>query len=122
MAQDFKAIESIQTPRGELPKKQVPIKVVIPEDQFLDFADTVAVQSTEQEFILSFLQLQPPLVLSSVDVEQTEFIETVCVSRIVLTVPRVMELVQALQQELQNYTNKAMAAPKAGSAQEKKAE
>ncbi|MDQ3919845.1 MAG: DUF3467 domain-containing protein [Acidobacteriota bacterium] len=93
-----------QRGRGSLRFRQdIPVEVFIPEDQYIDYADAFVINHTEEEFILSFLQLQFPIAISQEQLDKIKSAETVCIARIALTPKRLRILIQALQDNLRSY-------------------
>jgi hypothetical protein len=80
-----------------------PIDVVVPEDQYIDYADSFMVAYTNEEFILSFLQLQHPILATQEQLDGLEALESVCLARISLTPNRYLALMYALQVNFQRY-------------------
>ncbi len=93
-----------QQPEG----KAVPIVVTGMEDVPILFSNQFYVQHHQTEFIVTFCQIQPPLLIGTPaeQRQQAEHINSVpakVVARIGLTPQRMTELVRALQENLQNY-------------------
>jgi hypothetical protein len=93
MTEDFSKIPII-TFKPQQPK---PIEVFIPDDVFIDYADTFTVQRTPQEIIISFLQTQFPIALTDEADSKIEAIECVCLARIALTPDRFEIFLKLLQ-------------------------
>jgi hypothetical protein len=49
-------------------RKQIPIERFIPDDVPLQFSDNVVVQHTENDFTLTFLQVQQPLAITAEEI------------------------------------------------------
>ena len=93
-----------QSPAG----KEVPIVVTGLDDEPILFSNQFYIQHHQTEFIITFCQIQPPLLIGTPEQirQQTEHISSVparAVARIGLTHTRMTELVMALQQNLQQY-------------------
>jgi len=88
--------------------KALPLKWVVPEDLVSRYANNFTIQHTEYEFVISFFETFPPLVLGSPDerqaqLEQLESVPAKCVARIVVSPERVQDLVQILAANLETY-------------------
>jgi hypothetical protein len=97
-----------ESPQDVVP---VPISWHIPEDLVPRYANNFVVQHTEQEFIISFFELLPPLMIGPADsvrarLEEMESMPARCVGRVILTPDRLKELLATLQDNLQKYNAK----------------
>lgn len=86
----------------------IPIEWHIPDDITLRYATNFVVQHTEREFILSFFEITPPIVLGDEDEQRRAFaqmnsVRARCVGRIVCTPDRAVALIEILQQNLEVY-------------------
>ncbi len=92
----------------------------------MQYADNLAITHTESEFIMSFLQVQPPLVLEGH--EPPTSVRTQCVARIIVSPSRMPQFIETLFKNWQRYTanyatpEDANAEPTEPSADNKKAE
>ena len=84
-------------------RKQIPVEVTIPEDQFTDYADAFTINHSTEEFVISFLQLQYPIAITQAELDKLKSVESICVARIALTPKRLQLLIEALQTNLQAY-------------------
>ncbi len=80
----------------------------IPKDLISRYATNFIVQHTQNEFILSFFEVLPPLLLGSPEeveaqADQIETIDAHCVARVILTPDRLEQLLRVLQINLQAY-------------------
>ena len=84
---------------------RVPIKFVGLEESPLIFANHILVQHTEHEFIISFGQIQPPVILDPTadEISKVKFVESKIAVRIVLPPTRVDEFLQILGQNYSNF-------------------
>ena len=90
-------------PRGAtqtLKSHPLEVEVFIPEDQYIDYADAWTVLRTDEEFVLSFLQLQYPVAINQKQMDKAKTAETICVARIALTPKRMRLFVETLQSQL----------------------
>lgn len=72
------------------------------------YATNITVQHTDHEFVISFYEARPPVVLGTPEerAEQLEAIDHVfapCVARITVTASRMEGFVKALQDNYENY-------------------
>ncbi|MBI4321049.1 MAG: DUF3467 domain-containing protein [Chloroflexi bacterium] len=100
---------------AEKPKKQentekqglaLPLEWYVPESIISRYATNMAVQFSGQEFIISFFEARPPLVIGSPDVvkkelEQMQAVRAECVARIIVSKERMPVFVNVLQQQIQ---------------------
>ena len=92
----------------ESPGRAVPIVVTGLEDVPILFSNQFYGQFHQTEFIITFCQIQPPLLVGTQEEvrQQAEHISAVparVVARIGLTTQRMTELIRVLQENLQNY-------------------
>jgi len=88
--------------------EQVKLKLEwrIPEGLAGRYATNMVVQRTEHEFVLSFFEVYPPMVIGSPDeiktqLEQLETVRAECIARIIVAASRMPEFVEVLQKNLQ---------------------
>jgi len=96
-----------QDPASE---KQVSIEWHIPEGTVSRYATNMVVQHSEQEFILSFFELLPPIILGSPqELEKLEMMSSVraeCIARVIVSTERIPKFIQVLQQTLERVVAK----------------
>lgn len=88
-----------------------PFMVIGAEDTLIVFSNMQIVQHEEQEFILTFAQYSPPLILASGKereerLKQMPYIPVKVVARIGITPPRMKRLIEALQKNYNTWTSK----------------
>ena len=88
--------------------RPVPIVVTGLDDVPILFSNQFYIQFHQTEFILTFCQIQPPLLLGTpeevaVQAERITSVPARVVARIGLTPQRMTELVRILQENLQKY-------------------
>lgn len=88
---------------GEVESVEVPIDFVISDGFGLLYSDYAFVQSTADEFIISFFQGAHPLVKSREEAEKLEAIRAYCVARIVLSPAQMRKLRTALLSNLDKH-------------------
>lgn len=89
----------------------VPVDYDINEDTPRGYATNLVVQHTEHEFIVSFFNIEPPLVLGTPEEKQEQLaaIENVhakCIARITINAGRMEEFIKALNENLGVFKSK----------------
>jgi len=90
----------------------VPIEWCYPDNIISGYATNVIVQHTEHEFILSFFEVRPPILLGSSEElkEKALHIKSIkaeCVARIIVSAERMPNFVRVLQDNLSKYQEKS---------------
>lgn len=90
---------------------QLPIEWYVPEDLLSCYANNIVVQQTPHEFIISFFETLPPLIIGSLEeqkhqLEGLKSIRAKCVARILVNPNRMGEFIQALQQTYAGYVKR----------------
>ncbi len=91
---------------SQLAERKVPIEWHFPEGVSAKYATNITVQRTEHEYIVSFFEIYPPLIVgdSPADVaKQVENIKSVaaeCIARIIIAADRFPEFLSVLQANL----------------------
>lgn len=94
---------------GEKPESVgLPIEWHIPEDLESKYATNLVIQNTPNEFILSFFETRPPLLLGTKEEQATklkemESVRATCISRIVVAPERMNEFVKIIQESLEKF-------------------
>jgi hypothetical protein len=83
--------------------REFPVQVYVPEDLSIQYADAFIVHHSDEEFVVSFMQLQYPIALTEEDYRKIRVVESLCFSRIALTPRRLEVLIDVLQQNLASY-------------------
>jgi len=97
-----------EEPLGE--NYQLPIEWYVPDDLVSRYVTNMLVQQTAHEFIISFFESYPPVVLGSPE-EQREKLKSLssaratCVARMIVAVERMPEIVQVLHEALARYSS-----------------
>ena len=90
----------------------VPIKLPVhwtnPQDVISRYATNMLVQHTEDEFVISFFEIHPPIITPATE-QLPEFVEAECVARIIVNENRLDQFIEALQTNLNNYREKQTA-------------
>jgi hypothetical protein len=87
---------------------QVPLEWYVPEDLVSRYATNLVVQHSEHEFVISFFEIHPPLLLGTPEeieakLKQIESVQAHCVARIIVAAERMPEFLQVLQHNLDRY-------------------
>jgi len=87
---------------------EIPLMFIGAEDVPILFSNIFTIQHQQNEFIITVGQVQPPLLLGSPEdrLEQAKrvpYVPIKVVARLALTRTRLVELIKALQENLQNY-------------------
>ena len=90
-------------------ENDVPIKMSVrwnfPPNVISRYATNMLVQHTEDEFVISFFEIHPPVIIP--DTEQLpEFVEADCVARVIVNENRMEQFIEALQTNLDHYREK----------------
>jgi len=87
---------------------ELPIEWIVPDDMVSRYATNMVVQSTEHEFIISFFEMKPPLIVGdqakiSERVSELTSLPAVCIARIIVASDKMPEFVDALKRNLQSH-------------------
>jgi hypothetical protein len=87
---------------------QIPLKWVIPEDVVARVATNMVAQHSNHEFIISFFEAYPPILLGGPEgaaktLEATKYVEARCVARVVVAPERMAEFLKVLSENLANF-------------------
>lgn len=77
----------------------------IPPDIKTTYVTNLTVQQTHDEFIVSFYEIVPPLVLREEDLDKVPDVVAECVARFVVTPARMQTFIQALADSFERYEN-----------------
>ena len=96
-----------QEPEG----RPLPVEWHSSENIVSRYATNMVVQHSDQEFIISFFEARPPLVLGKPEeiettLSQIKSVRADCVARIIVSAGRMPEFVKVLQDTLANYLAK----------------
>lgn len=83
----------------------LPIDWNVPDDLVARYATNMIVQRTKDEFIISFFEVKPPILLGKPNeiVEQAKYLNSVranCVAQIIVSADRMPDFVKALERNL----------------------
>jgi hypothetical protein len=89
---------------------QLPIHWLIPENISSRYANNIVIQHTEDEFVLSFFEIHPPLMLGlSEEVSEEQLpdaVEAECVARIIVSRNKIESFIEALETNFARYKDK----------------
>jgi hypothetical protein len=100
-----------ETNGGEMPEDPgivLPIEWHIPEGLATRYTTNYVVQQTEHEFIISFFEIVPPILLGPPDevraaAESITSIRATCVGRVVVAAERMPDLIRILRENMEKY-------------------
>ncbi len=89
-------------------EQEMPINWFVSERIETRYANNVVIQHSKNEFVISFFEILPPLLLGSpqevqAQLQQMRTIHAECVARIVMSPESAQNFARALQQNLINY-------------------
>lgn len=87
---------------------QVPLEFHFPPETISRYATHMLVQHTDHEFIVSFFEIENPVLLGSDEArqEKLQHLDTVrahCVARVIVAPERMHRFIAAMQENLENY-------------------
>jgi hypothetical protein len=96
--------------QGE-PRSLLPLEWRFPGDITSRYATNMVVQHTQHEFIISFFEAYPPVLLGEAEereaaLEHIESVPAICVARIIVSPERLKEFIQVLQDNLDKYLSR----------------
>lgn len=91
--------------------KELPIDWIVPDDVRTHYANNIVVQHSEGEFIISFFQVLPPVIVGTSEetqqrIEAIKSVPAQCVARIVISPAKMESFINALTQNYTHYTAK----------------
>jgi hypothetical protein len=98
---------------------RLPIEWHFPSNIVGRYATNIVVQHTEHEFIVSFFEAYPPIVLGDpkerqATLEQLSSVPAVCVARLIVAPERLAEFVKVLQDNLEKHSSSVTVAQSDG--------
>lgn len=101
--------------QDEKPRElELPIEWYIPESMVSQYATNMVVQHSEDEFIISFFDTKPPLIIGEPNKEVLESLKSIraqCIARIIVSASRMPKFVSALQTNLEKALSKKSSQP-----------
>lgn len=91
--------------------RKVPLEWKFPEDLVSRYATNLVVQHTEHEFVISFFEVTPPVVLGEPEevvstIHQLQSVPATCVARIIVSPERLEDFIRVLEDNLETYLSK----------------
>ena len=85
-----------------------PLRWEIPEDMVALWANNIVVQHTENEFILTFFQVAPPILIQPTqqDLESIESVPARAVARVVLTPEGMQQVLKVMEDNYGRFKEK----------------
>lgn len=92
-------------------EKGVPIEWHVPEEIVSQYANNMVVQHTDNEFIVSFFETLPPLIIGSPEDTRAQFdevkeVRAKCLARIIIPPNKMKDFIQALNGNLAKFLSK----------------
>lgn len=89
----------------------LPIEWVVDENTPSGYVTNLVVQHTEHEFIISFFELKPPVLLGSPEEKQEQAerlgnLKARCVAQVTIPASRMPQVLEAINGNYQNYLSK----------------
>ena len=94
---------------SSLPEIKLPLSFHIPDDIVSRYATNFVVQCTGQEFVLSFFETMPPLLLGESPEENQAILERAgkvraeCVARVIVSPDRMRQFAEVVQSAVARY-------------------
>lgn len=90
---------------------ELPIEWHVPENAVSRYATNLTVQHTDHEFIISFFEIDPPLLVGSAEenakkLKELEAVRAELIARIIVAPGRMPEFIRVLQENLARYLAK----------------
>lgn len=100
-------------PEREIEFKALPIDWYIPDDMAAHYATNITSQYGEHEFIISFFEARPPIVLGTPEerrakVGKTTSVQAVCVARVIVAPERMAGFIKALRENYDAYRHSVL--------------
>lgn len=90
----------------ESKNRQLTIEWKTPDSIFSRYATNIVVQKTEHEFVLSFFELHPPLILGELPPDM-DTVPAECVARIIVSAQKMPEFIAVLNEHLRRLNEAA---------------
>jgi hypothetical protein len=91
--------------------RQIPIEWHVSEHVHCQYATNLVVQPSDQEFLISFFHVLPPLLVGPAEevkakLDEVSAVRAECVARVIVAAGRMGEFVDVLQRSLEAYQNR----------------
>jgi len=86
----------------------IPVKYVVPDEIVTQYVTDMVVQHSDQEFLISFWEIQRPVLLGSEEerkaqIQMIKFLENRCIARFAITPERMQKFLDAMKENLDRY-------------------
>lgn len=89
------------------PERNIPIDWYVPEGLISRYATNIIVQVTENEFVISFYELPPPIIFDPAkDLKHLDSVTAECVARIIVAGNKMPEFLEVLSRQVALYQDK----------------
>jgi hypothetical protein len=85
------------------PDRKIGLKYFVPPELEYQYADNLNVTHTENEFIISFVQLQHPLVATNEEMKAVDTVYGKCVARLIVSPRRMPAFIEAMSKNFNRY-------------------
>lgn len=97
-----------QDKNKEAERVGIPVKYVIPEDIVTQYTTDMVVQHSEHEFIISFWEIQRPVILGTEEerkaqAEMLKFLENRCIAKFAVTPDRMQLFAAVMKENFERY-------------------
>jgi hypothetical protein len=79
------------------------LEFIIPPDLPIHYVDNVSVLHTSTEFVISFLQIQPPIFEDDSELDKVKSMQSKCVARVVLNPLKMQAMLNVLNANFRRY-------------------
>jgi len=92
-------------------EKKIPIEWHVPEDIASQYANNIVVQHTNNEFIVSFFETLPPLIIGSSEnirsqIDEVKEVRAKCLARIIIAPNNMKNFIQVLNGSFAKFVSK----------------
>lgn len=84
-------------------ERMVSLEFIVPPDLPIHYVDNVSVLHTQTEFVISFLQVQPPIYQDEAELNKVTTVQSKCVARVVLNPLKMQFLLNVLNTNFRRY-------------------
>jgi hypothetical protein len=88
---------------------ELPIQWVVPDSLVARYANNLIVQHSEHEYIISFFETKPPLIVGEITKEALDSIKSIratCVAQIIVAKDRFPGFVEAMQANIEKFQSR----------------
>ena len=101
--------------QGQQEMFEVPLNFHVSENLVSRYATSLVVQFGRHEFILSFFEARPPILLGPLEerkaaLQKLDAIQAECVARIIISPAQMPDFIKAMEQNLERYRSLVEAA------------